>query len=188
MRRCPPLWHLHSDFGEFNSGVCHDIRIARKTLCFSADQLQAKVNTMPIMTMSTASDRSQEVAMHTIYIRLHTICIRLLKKKVCVVVTRTHVSSVGWIHWCTATINNIWDREKKNIQSIFSSKIGRNSSSCLVMELDDNCTWTWDRDKSPQILPLTVTQLDFQLYAIIAENISPQMLPRLAWIIAMIFT
>ena len=66
----PPLQQLHSDFGGFNNGVWHimKITIARnntdmglwtQTFCLSPD-FQARANETSMMTMSVASDQGQE--------------------------------------------------------------------------------------------------------------------------------
>ena len=67
--QCDPLpWQLHSDFGDFNNGVCHvtNIIIAesnnsdmeflpQQTFCFRPVR-SGRSSEMPIMTMSVASD------------------------------------------------------------------------------------------------------------------------------------
>ena len=64
----PPRRQLHSDFGDFNNGVCHVLKITvvesnpdmglltKQTVCFSPDLL-ATANTTSTMTTSVVSNR-----------------------------------------------------------------------------------------------------------------------------------
>ena len=67
MQCYPPLWHLHSDFGDFSDGVGHVVKITeaesnpdmglltQQTFCRSPAIL-ARVKKIPVMTMSVACD------------------------------------------------------------------------------------------------------------------------------------
>ena len=64
--RYPSLWHLHSDFWDFNNQVFHVMKITipesnpdmgQPTFCFSSDILAGYSIKTPTMTMSSASGR-----------------------------------------------------------------------------------------------------------------------------------